>query len=83
MTNGLNAPNAHVAIPISPTRFFVAAKSNETYSEIRAMTSDQLVRTSNDKVVQQARRYVYGRDTSQLRFIQNRFGRMIPSTPLG
>jgi len=83
MTNGLNAPNAHVAIPISPTRFFIAAKSNETYNEIRAMTSDQLVRTSNDKVAQQARRYVYGRDASQLRFIQNRFGRMIASTPLG
>jgi len=62
MTNGLSVPNAHIAIPISPHRLFVAAKSDDTYNDISRMTPDILIETSNNKVVEQAVKYVYGID---------------------
>jgi hypothetical protein len=33
-------------------------------------------------VASQAVRYVWGVDDSQLRFVENRLGKMLPSTPL-
>jgi hypothetical protein len=42
----------------------------------------ELVEQINDRVASQARRFVYGNDDSQLRFVANRLGKMVPSTPL-
>lgn len=82
MTNGLAKPRDHLAIPIGPLALFVATNTEESENIIRSINPGELMRQVNDRVASQARRYVYGTDDQQLRFIANRFGRMLPSTPL-
>jgi hypothetical protein len=72
MTNGLARPDAHIAIPISPRVLFLAAKTNAVADNILTQSSDQIVRTVNDRIAKQAVRYVYGVDDTQLRFVENR-----------
>jgi hypothetical protein len=83
MTNGLAKPTDHLALPISPTLLFFATNSKETYNSIASMTSNKLVETANNKVSEQAIKYVYAVDNSQLRFVANRLGKRVQSTPLG
>jgi hypothetical protein len=83
MTNGLRVENAHIVIPISPTQIFIAAKESRTFEYIRSIRSDELVRSVNNKVSEQAVKYVYGIDDRQLRFVRNRLGKIVQSTPLG
>jgi hypothetical protein len=83
MTNGLVVPNAHVVIPLSPRIVFFATKNEEIKKEIESMTSDEMVEAVNNKVAEQAIKYVYGVDDSQLRFVANRLGKRIQASPLG
>lgn len=83
MTNGFAHHEGHVAIPLSPTTLFVATRNAETYSKINAMSDNLTVKEVNRKVCEQAIDYVYGLDDRQLRFVGNRLGRRIQSTPLG
>lgn len=83
MTNGIDRSDAHIVLPISPTKLFIAAKEAPTLRKITSMSSDQIVAISNNKVAEQAYTYVYGVDDRQLRFVANRFGKRVRSTPLG
>ena len=83
MTNGLIQSDAHIAIPLSPKLLFLATKSDDTHRNITSLSEDQIVEAVNHKVSEQAIKYVYGIDDRQLRFVANRLGRMVPSTPLG
>jgi Protein of unknown function (DUF4238) len=85
MTNGLTAPGAHIAIPLSPSRLFFAVLQDDekAYNEIRKRPLNILVKSVNERMALQARRYVYGRDDSQLRFVAKRLGKMVAATPLG
>jgi hypothetical protein len=47
------------------------------------MSADLTVEAVNSKVSEQAINYVYGIDDRQLRFVANRLGKRIQSTPLG
>jgi hypothetical protein len=67
---GLKDP--HLAIPISPIHIFIASNSERVFSTIKSQTHDQLVIQCNNVVVQSARKYVWGLDNSQLRFVENR-----------
>ena len=82
MTNGLAKPRDHLAIPIGPFALFVATNTEESENIIKSIKPDDLMRQVNDRVTSQARRYVYGTDDSQRRFVANRLGRMALSTPL-
>jgi hypothetical protein len=83
MTNGLDRPDAHILMPISPTRVFAAAATQETLRKIINIASrSTFAKTINDRVTSQARKYVYGTDDTQLRFVANRLGKKLPSTPL-
>ncbi len=82
MTNGLVKPRDHLALPIGPLSLFVATNTEESEKLIRSMAPRDLMEQVNDRVASQARRYVYGTDESQLRFVQNRLGLKAPSTPL-
>jgi Protein of unknown function (DUF4238) len=84
MTNGLGNPRSHILLPISPDRVYVAADTADTMSEIgeRARDTNRFVGTINDLMAKQARKYVYGTDDRQLRFVENRLGQHIRSTPL-
>jgi Protein of unknown function (DUF4238) len=83
MTNGLVQADAHIAIPLSPKLLFLATKTDETHRAISSMSSNEIVEVVNHKVSEQAVKYVYGIDDRQIRFVANRLGRMVPSTPLG
>jgi hypothetical protein len=61
---------------------FIATNTADMEHTIRNMSPRQLMEQVNHRVVSQARKYVWGVDDSQLRFVQNRFGMMEPSTPL-
>jgi Protein of unknown function (DUF4238) len=82
MTNGLVEPDHHLAIPIGPRALFVAATTELTERMLRGSNPRRLLEHVNDRMASQAVRYVWGVDDGQLRFVENRLGRMIPSTPL-
>ena len=75
MTDGLVHDHSHIVMPISPWHLFVAFTSAETERRLRALGPGELARRSNDKVASQAKKYVYGTDDNQLRFVENRLGR--------
>jgi len=81
MSNGLSGPNAHIAIPISPTTIFFAVRRQKLFEEIKERGAE-LVQITNHKVAEQAVKYVYGIDDSQLYFIAARLGKKVPSTPI-
>jgi Protein of unknown function (DUF4238) len=83
MTNGLAQPTNHIAMPLSPTKLFVATNSDETLRQIRSMPADRTVEAVNTKVCEQAVKFIYGTDDCQLRFAANRLGKRVRSTPLG
>lgn len=82
MTKGLDDPNAHLAMPISPTAIFFAVRSERSLKRINAMDTDELIAKVNAGVAMQAIKYVYGRDDSQLRFVENRLGKKMPTALL-
>jgi hypothetical protein len=82
MTNGIIGPDDHLALPIGPRMLFVATNNVQTENMIRTIDPGILMAQVNDRVASQARKYVYGCDDRQLRFVQNRLGRKWPSTPL-
>lgn len=82
MTTGLIGKDDHLALPIGPRMLFVATNNIETETNIRTIDAGIMMSQINDRVASQARRYVYGNDNRQLRFVENRLGRKWPSTPL-
>jgi hypothetical protein len=82
MTNGVIGPEDHLALPIGPRMLFVATNNIKTENMIRTIDPGILMAQVNHRVTSQARRYVYGKDNEQLRFVENRLGRKWPSTPL-
>lgn len=83
MSNGLIRPDAHIVLPIAPRRLFIATNDDETFGAISSTPADELAETVNNQVTQQAYKYVYGVDDSQLRFVANRLGKRVWSNPLG
>jgi hypothetical protein len=82
MTNGLAGADAHIVMPVSPKHIFIAAKNEKTAGEIHRLARDgTLVLALNDRVVRQARKYVYATDDQQLRFIANRLGAKEVNSP--
>jgi hypothetical protein len=81
MTNGLSKPDSHLALPIGPRRLFIASNQQAIVDDVSARKPDDLVAFVNDRVVKQARRFVIGIDDRQLRFVANRFGARLPSSP--
>jgi len=47
------------------------------------MDANELAYALNSRVAEQAVKFVYGIDDTQLRFVANRLGKMIRSSPLG
>ena len=72
-TNGLNAPNGHIALPIGPYRIFVVAKDQQTLNVIRSANIRQIVREVNRQVCDYAVKYVYGIDDRHIDFVKKHF----------
>jgi hypothetical protein len=82
MTNGMAKPEDHLVLPIGPRTLFIATNNIETENKIRTIDAGTMMTQVNDRVASQARKYVYGADNKQLRFVEYRLGRRWPSTPL-
>ena len=83
MSNGLVQKDAHIVVPISPRRLFIATRDEETLQFFTSMLSDELAEAVNNQVAQQAYRFVFGENAKQLRFVSNRLGKRVWSSPLG
>lgn len=82
MTNGIRYSGSHIVLPISPAQIFVAAATRQGLIELNGVLKhSDTPKRLNDLVARQARRYVYGRDDAQLRFVENRLGQKIKCSP--
>jgi len=82
MTNGLGRPDAHIVLPISPIRIFVAAQTEEVLHRINdKMQHGGGVQLLNNRLVRQARKYVWAVDHKPLQFIEDRLGDKIRWCP--
>jgi hypothetical protein len=57
MSNGLGRPDAHIVLPISPRRLFIATRDEQTFHDIISVSMDELAQTVNNQVAQQAYTY--------------------------
>jgi Protein of unknown function (DUF4238) len=65
----------HMCLPISPTMLFVACATEKAQNEFRAMDAGHVMKVMNEFVASRAHTYVWSRDDSQLRFVENRLGK--------
>ncbi|MGO4286370.1 DUF4238 domain-containing protein [Bosea sp. TAB14] len=75
-TNGLVQRGGHLALPISPRLLFIASHDVALLDDLLRAPRTAVVKEANKLVVQSAVSFVYGVDDSQLRFVQNRFGKV-------
>jgi hypothetical protein len=69
-SNGIARLDGFLMLPISPTRMFVATNSMELAAAVPKMEQPALFKQLNKSVCIQAKKYVYGTDDSQLRFVE-------------
>jgi hypothetical protein len=83
ITNGIIFEQSQIILPISPRHVFVATNNLETENYIKdIMERRQLIPQVNYRVAKQARKYVYGSDDTQLRFLENRLGLRHTADPM-
>jgi hypothetical protein len=82
MTNGISGPGKHLGVPIGPRLLFIAADDPAEVQRLARQDHDALAMVTNDRVVRQARKFVWGVDDSHVRFVDRRLGEMLPSSPL-
>lgn len=75
MPLGLSDPKA-ISLPVSPRILFVAAHNHDLADKLRAANPTEVARKNNQRVVEQARKFVWGSNASQLTFIQKHFGKL-------
>ena len=71
-TGDIDAPELIVALPISPTKAFLATRGDLTAAKLRQQSPSTLVVQLNESSVLQARKRVYARTDAPKRFIANR-----------
>jgi hypothetical protein len=82
MTDGLARPDAHILLPISPVRIFAVAHTEEVLRQINdKMQQGGGVQLLNNRLVRQARKYVWAVDDKPLQFIEERLGDKIKWCP--
>jgi hypothetical protein len=74
---------SHMCLPISPTMVFFACETEEAEAEFRRLDPKDIMKIMNEFVASRARKYVWGRDDAQLRFVENRLGRKTTAEPYG
>lgn len=75
---GLEAPDGLLILPLGPNKFFVAFNRGEIdMREWIGLSGDHFIESMNQCVVQNAIKYVYGSDDTQLAFVE----RFLPTEP--
>jgi hypothetical protein len=78
----LESPDGFLALPLSPTKLFIAANLEETFERMRKSKPVDIVFRVNSFVASRARRFVWAHDRSQEDFIRNVMSTKLESTPL-
>jgi hypothetical protein len=76
MPLGLADPKAYISLPVSPRILFVAAHNYDTARTLRASKPTEVVRKNNQRIIEQARKFVWGSTDTQLTFVQKHFGKL-------
>jgi Protein of unknown function (DUF4238) len=76
MPLGLADPKAYISLPVSPRILFVAAHSLDMANALRSAKPTDIVRKNNQRIIEQARKFVWGSNDSQLTFIRKHFGKL-------
>jgi hypothetical protein len=76
MPLGLKEPNAYIALPVSPQILFIAAHDPGIAQTVRETNPNEIVRKNNRRIVEQARKFVWGTNSSQILFIRRNFGKL-------
>jgi Protein of unknown function (DUF4238) len=82
MPGGLGKPYGHLFMPIAPNCVFVAYQHHTTLEQVRSSDPSAFAESINDRFVRQARRYVWGTNDAQLRFVENRLGQRQRWSPM-
>jgi hypothetical protein len=69
MPHGLDHPDCHIALPISPTKLFIAAHTDR-FKQLKPGHENVVVKEINKAVVAQAREFVWAVDDSQITFVE-------------
>jgi hypothetical protein len=73
----------HICLPISPTMLFVACATEQAEAAFRGLDAKYVMKVMNDAVASRASNFVWGKDASQLRFVENRLGKKGSLGPYG
>ena len=80
MPHGLDNPDCYIALPISPTKLFIAAHTDR-FKQLKPGHEHVVVKEINKAVVTQAREFVWAVDDTQLAFVRKHMG-SAPERPL-
>ncbi|MCJ8521761.1 hypothetical protein ABID21_004930 [Pseudorhizobium tarimense] len=75
MTNGLARPDGHFGIPIGPRHLFIAFMKGDFGIAFRRLAAGKIVRLTNEAVIGQGRKYVYGLDGSNIAEVRRLMGK--------
>jgi hypothetical protein len=78
----MTKPDGWLALPLSPTKLFLAANDEEVFEKMRRSKPLDIVFRVNSFVVARARRFVWAQDRSQEQFIGNLMSKQLEPTPL-
>jgi hypothetical protein len=76
MSNGMVHYAGHFALPISPTKLFLACTAEAFADKFCALPASKIVREINSRVIGQGRRFIYGQDVSNLRDVRQKMGKL-------
>jgi hypothetical protein len=75
MTNGLGRDDGHFALPISPTHLFIAFMKTGFSEHFRRLPVGKVVRLTNEAVIGQGRKNVYGVDGTNIAEVRRLMGK--------
>jgi Protein of unknown function (DUF4238) len=81
MPFGLGDPQAYIALPVSPSILFLAARGPGLARSVARWKHTDLVKMLNKAIVSQARQFVWATDDSQLEFVR-RYISTAPDRPI-
>lgn len=73
MPLGLGDPDCYIALPISPSKLFIAAH-NDRFKQLKPGQETTVVKAINKAVVVQAAEFVWAVDDKQLAFVRKHMG---------
>lgn len=76
MFTPMKLENGHIALPISPTKLFVASEHSHFLKSLESIDQNQIVKQANSVVCGNAREFVCSSDDRQDRYVRNRFGKL-------